>query len=169
MNSITQDARYRYSIMQYAEKYGVARASRKYNKSRSYIYFWKKRYDGSMESLLCQSRRPHSHPREHTQQELNLIRDMRRRNPKLGIVELWARMRARGYTGCVESLWRVMRREGLIATKKEKAKKYNILMVPGRSFACPGYVRLAYCVSYEKIVKALPEFAKLAKEYVQAL
>ncbi len=90
MNSITQDARYRYSIMQYAEKYGVARASRKYNKSRSYIYFWKKRYDGSMESLLCQSRRPHSHPREHTQQELKLIRDMRRRNPKLGIVELWA-------------------------------------------------------------------------------
>ena len=81
MNSITQDARYRYSIMQYAEKYGVARASRKYNKSRSYIYFWKKRYDGSMESLLCQSRRPHSHPREHTQQELKLIRDMRRRNP----------------------------------------------------------------------------------------
>ena len=51
----------------------------------------------------------------------------------------------------------------------EKAKKYNILMGPGRSFACPGYVRLAYCVSYEKIVKALPEFAKLAKEYVQAL
>ena len=51
----------------------------------------------------------------------------------------------------------------------EKAKKYNILMVPGRSFACPGYVRLAYCVSYEKIVKALPEFAKLANEYVQAL
>ena len=51
----------------------------------------------------------------------------------------------------------------------EKAKKYNILMVPGRSFACPGYVRLAYCVSYEKIVKALPEFAKLEKEYVQAL
>lgn len=51
----------------------------------------------------------------------------------------------------------------------EKAKKYNILMVPGSSFACPGYVRLAYCVSYEKIVKALPEFAKLAKEYVQAL
>lgn len=48
----------------------------------------------------------------------------------------------------------------------EKAKKYNILMVPGRSFACPGYVRLAYCVSYEKIVKALPEFAKLAQEYV---
>lgn len=47
----------------------------------------------------------------------------------------------------------------------EAAKKYNILMVPGSSFACPGYVRLAYCVSYETIVKALPKFRELAKEY----
>lgn len=47
----------------------------------------------------------------------------------------------------------------------EAAKKYHILMVPGSSFACPGYVRLAYCVSYETIQKALGEFAKLAKEY----
>lgn len=47
----------------------------------------------------------------------------------------------------------------------EAAKKYNILMVPGASFACPGYVRLAYCVSYETIVNSLPGFAQLAKEY----
>ena len=60
--------------MKYAEKYGVARASRKYNKSRSYIYFWKKRYDGTVESLACQSRRPHRHPTQHTDEELTLIR-----------------------------------------------------------------------------------------------
>ena len=47
----------------------------------------------------------------------------------------------------------------------EAGKKYNILMVPGSSFACPGYVRLAYCVSYETIVNSLPEFNKLAAEY----
>ncbi len=47
----------------------------------------------------------------------------------------------------------------------EAAKKYHILMVPGSSFACPGYVRLAYCVSYETIQNALPEFQKLAEEY----
>lgn len=46
-----------------------------------------------------------------------------------------------------------------------EAKKYNILIVPGSSFACPGYVRMAYCVSYETIVNSLPEFAKLAKQY----
>ena len=47
----------------------------------------------------------------------------------------------------------------------EAGKKYNILMVPGSSFACPGYVRLAYCVSYETICNSLPEFRKLAAEY----
>ena len=38
-------------------------------------------------------------------------------------------------------------------------------MVPGSSFACPGYVRLAYCVSYDTIINSLPEFKKLAEEF----
>ena len=45
-----------------------------------------------------------------------------------------------------------------------EAKKYNILIVPGSSFGCPGYVRIAYCVAYETIVNSLPKFAELAKE-----
>lgn len=45
------------------------------------------------------------------------------------------------------------------------AKKYHILIVPGTSFACPGYVRIAYCVAYETIVNSLPAFEKLAKDY----
>ena len=45
------------------------------------------------------------------------------------------------------------------------AKKYNLLLVPGSSFACPGYVRIAYCVSYETIVNSLPKFKELAAEY----
>lgn len=55
-----------------------------------------------------------------------------------------------------------------VADEKEfcaKAKEYNILIVPGSSFACPGYVRLAYCVSYETIVNSLPKFKELAKNY----
>lgn len=47
----------------------------------------------------------------------------------------------------------------------QAAKKYNILMVPGSAFAGPGYVRLAYCVSYETIVNSMPGFKKLAAEY----
>ena len=84
--SITQDMAYRQSLMKYAEKYGVSRASRKYNKSRSYIYSWKARWDGSVASLACRSRRPHS----------------------LGLIELWYRLKQRGYTRRPESLFRVM-------------------------------------------------------------
>ena len=89
MHSVTQDMRYRQTLLEYAQKNGVSRASRKYNKSRSYIHFWKARYDGTKESLADRSRRPHSHPNQHTSEELKLIRDMRRRNPKLGMIEFW--------------------------------------------------------------------------------
>lgn len=45
------------------------------------------------------------------------------------------------------------------------AKKHNILIVPGSAFGCPGYFRIAYCVDYEMIERALPGFQKLAEEY----
>ena len=47
----------------------------------------------------------------------------------------------------------------------QAAKKHHILIVPGSSFACPGYVRLAYCVSYDTILNSMPGFAKLAEEF----
>lgn len=47
----------------------------------------------------------------------------------------------------------------------EVCKKHNILVVPGTSFACPGYVRISYCVSYEQIERALPAFEAVAGEY----
>lgn len=45
-----------------------------------------------------------------------------------------------------------------------RAKEHNILAVPGKSFACPGYVRLAYCVSYDTIINSLPHFEALMRE-----
>lgn len=47
----------------------------------------------------------------------------------------------------------------------ERAKKYDLLMVPGDSFGCPGYVRISYCVPTERIEKALPLFQQLIDEY----
>lgn len=46
----------------------------------------------------------------------------------------------------------------------ERAKKYNILAVPGSTFGCGGFVRIAYCVSYDTIVNSLPKFKELAEE-----
>ena len=134
--SITQDMAYRQSLMKYAEKYGVSRASRKYNKSRSYIYFWRSRWDGTEASLACQSRRPHSHPNQHTEAELKLIRDMRRTNPDLGLPELWHRLKKRGYSRRPESLFRVMRKLGLSPQPKRqepyKPKPYEQMQYPGQ-------------------------------------
>lgn len=46
-----------------------------------------------------------------------------------------------------------------------EGKKHHILMVKGGAFGCPGYVRLAYCVSHETIKNSLAAFAKLAEVY----
>lgn len=48
----------------------------------------------------------------------------------------------------------------------EEAKKFNLLIVPGSAFGCPGHFRLSYCISYEKIEKSLAAFDKLAKIYL---
>lgn len=47
----------------------------------------------------------------------------------------------------------------------EKAKEYELLLVPSDSFGFPGYVRISYCVATEMIERALPAFSKLAKAY----
>ena len=136
MTTVTQDMRYRQSQMKYAEKYGVSRASRRYNKSRSYIYFWKARYNGSMESLVCRSRRPHHHPNQHTDEEVRLIKNLKRRNPNLGLNELWYRACKNGYQRRPESMFRLMRRLGLIpakpAKKKYLPKPYEQMQYPGQ-------------------------------------
>lgn len=136
MNNITQDMKYKQSLVIFALKHGVSRASRKYNKPRSTIYFWLSRYNGSIESLDCQSRRPHAHPNQHTQEELDLVRRMRRRNPDLGLCEFWCRLRQKGYSRTIVSLYRVMRRIGLSSLPKPKKKyipkPYEKMLFPGQ-------------------------------------
>ena len=160
---------YRQSLMKYAEKYGVSRASRKYNKSRSYIYFWRARWDGSVESLACQSRRPHSHPNRHTEAELKLIRDMRRRNPQLGLVELWHRLKQRGYTRRPESLFRVMRKLGMFPQEKKKKtytpKPYQQMTRPGERIQVDVKVVPRRCIADPELrlfqYTAIDEFSRI--------
>ena len=167
--SITQDMAYRQSLIKYVEKHGVKRASRKYNKSRSYIYFWKARWDGTAESLACRSRRPHSHPNQHTEAELKLIWDMRRRNPQLGMVELWHRLRQRGYTRRPESLFRVMRKLGLFPPKEKKPackpKPYQQMTYPGQRIQVDVKVVPRHCIADPELrlfqYTAIDEFTRL--------
>ena len=161
--------KYRQSLMNYAKKYGVSRASRKYNRSRSYIYFWLNRYDGSLESLACQSRRPHSHPKQHTDDELKLIRNMRRRNPDLGMIELWHRLKVRGYTRRPESLFRVMRRLNMFPMAKEKhkyiPKPYEQMQYPGQRVQIDVKVVPRRCIANPELklyqYTAIDEYSRL--------
>ena len=47
----------------------------------------------------------------------------------------------------------------------ERAKKYDLLLVPGTDFGCSGYFRVSYCIATETIERSLPLFKKLAAEY----
>ena len=136
MNKITQTMRFRQAIIQYAEKHGVTKAAIRYHTNRQYIYRWRKRYDGTLESLADRSHRPHHHPNQHTEEELKLIRDMRRRNPNTGLVVFWVKLRQRGYTRSVSGLYRVLTRSGQMAVKlpnpKYIPKPYEQMRYPGQ-------------------------------------
>lgn len=110
--------------MTHVKNHGVSQTNRKYNRSRSYIYYWLSRYDGDIEFLASKSKRPKHHPSQHTEAETKFITDMRRRNPDLGLIELWQRMRPRGYTRRPESLYRTMRKLNMFPKEKPK-KKYT--------------------------------------------
>ncbi len=136
MNKITQTMRYRQSLIHYAQKHGVTQAAIHYRTNRQYIYRWLKRYDGTLQSLADRSHRPHSHPNQHTEEELKLIRDMRRRNPNTGLVVFWVKLRQRGYTRSVSGLYRVLIKSGQMAEKlpnpKYIPKPYEEMQYPGQ-------------------------------------
>lgn len=136
MTSITQDMRYRLSLINYANKYGVSKAAVKYKTNRQYIYRWKRRYDGSIESLRDRSRRPHHHPNQHTPAEIKLISDMRRRNPDAGLVVFWVKLMRRGYSRSIPGLYRFLRKRGIMAVHppnpKYIPKPYEQMTYPGQ-------------------------------------
>jgi hypothetical protein len=76
MKSITQDIKFRLSILSFAEKFGVTKAAIKYHTNRQLVYRFKQRYDDSAQLLLPKSRRPHSPPNQHTDDEITLIKNM---------------------------------------------------------------------------------------------
>ena len=122
-----------------------------------------------MESLASQSLRPHSHLNQHTEAELKLIRDMRRRNPDLGMLELWYRLKKRGYTRRPESLFRVMRKLGLFpqAEKKPvyKPKPYEQMTHPGERVPVDVKVVPRQCIADPELrlfqYTAIDEFTRL--------
>ena len=105
MAILTQDLLFKQAVIRCSQKNGVTEAAKRYKKTRQWIYYWLRRYDGTLESLKEKSRRPHHHPNEHTEQELTLIANMWRRNTDTGLVDFWVKLRERGYERTIPALF----------------------------------------------------------------
>ena len=125
MNSITQDIQYKQSVVKYSLKHGVTKAAIKFKMHRKTIYRWREKYDGTAQSLKNKSRRPHSHPNEHTEEEIKLIKNYKYKNKETGLVVLWIKLRKAGYTRSITSLYRVMQRIGIYSKAPSKKKEYE--------------------------------------------
>ena len=136
MTTLTQTLKRRQAVVKYSFRYGVTKASIRYNVSRPTIYKWRNRYNGHLSSLKDLSRRPHSHARQHTNEELTMIQNFRRRNPNAGLVVLWVKLMRRGYTRSISGLYRVLRRteQGRIKLPNPKyvPKEYEKMQYPGQ-------------------------------------
>ena len=132
MESIAQKKRYLpheittklNSVKLYRQTKDIGFVCRRYHISKASLMRWNKQYDGTKESLLAKSHRPHSqHPNAHTEQELKWIRDYHRRNPDISICELYGKLREdKAYSRHPGSLYRVFVRLGY-RKKAESTKK----------------------------------------------
>ncbi len=135
MNTITQTMLFRQALVKYSYKHGVTKAAIKYKTNRQYVYRWRNRYDGTLQSLADKSHKPHSHPNQHTEEEIKLISDMRRRNPHDGLVVFWVKLMQRGYTRSITGLYRILRKRNEMAIKPKNPKyipkPYEPMHYPG--------------------------------------
>lgn len=119
--SITQEMRYRDSVLRYAKKHSVAKAAIKFNEPDKTIYRWQKKWLVSgkdIHSLANGSRKPKSHPNTHTDKEITLVKNLRRRNPNIGLQDLWLKARDRGYTRTMQGLSKLLKRLGCPTEQK---------------------------------------------------
>lgn len=156
MATITQDMRYRLSLINYAEKHGVIKAAVKYKTNRQYIYRWKRRFDGSIASLRELSRRPHHRPNQHSPSEIKLISDLRRRNPDAGLVVFWVKLRQRGYSRSIPGLYRFLKKKGIMAVHppnpKYIPKPYEQMDYPGQRIQIDVKFVPSVCLKNSKVI-----------------
>lgn len=137
MNTITHSQRYLphqlntkfFAVKLYRTGVGVDFVCRRYHISKSSLMRWNKKFDGTRESLMDKSHRPHSpHPNSHTEQELKWIKDLHRRNPHISVCELYGKLRLqKGYSRHPGSLYRIFVKLGFSSkapsTKKKRRNK----------------------------------------------
>ena len=155
--------KYRMSAIKNAERFGVQRAAVNCHTSPASIYRWRKMLrdsNGDIRALGSKSRRPKRHSKAHTKAEIKLIKDMRRRNPNLGLQDLWLRLQNRGYTRTIQGLEKVLKRLKIPTNPKtkpsptcKKNKLYEPMTYPGERIQMDVKYVPKECLSPEFIAK----------------
>lgn len=110
MDIITEEMRHRERVVKHAIKMdNNSTAARRYHTSRMQVKRWRDRYDGTVESLANRSRRPHSHPKQHTEDELTLIKKTYQRYGHEGLAQVFVECNKRGYTRSYDSMCKQIR------------------------------------------------------------
>ena len=136
MNIITQNLKFRQSVVKYYYKNGGTATAAQYKISRRTVYRWVEKYDGTIKSLADKSRRPHTSPKAHTAEEIKLIKDYKYKNKGTGLVVLWVKLRRAGYERSITSLYRMLIKLKIYkkAPSKKKVyepKEYHQMTYPG--------------------------------------
>ena len=123
MNIVTQEARKKQEIVKQAIKNGKSATSRKYGVSLSTLKRWCKKYDGTWQSLLEKSHRPHSHPKRHTQKEERQIKNSFKKNyVRYGWDGVYSDLIRKGYNRSFSGMVYAAKRMGLTEQKKQQKK-----------------------------------------------
>ena len=114
------------AVIFYRQGNSIKSVCRRYKISKSSLMRWNKRYNGKKTSLEDKSHRPYTkHPNSHTDEEIRWIKNYIRRNPNIGLSELYGKLRKkRNYSKDIASLYRVLVRMKYINPNKDKKKKY---------------------------------------------
>ncbi|MCQ4023397.1 MULTISPECIES: DDE-type integrase/transposase/recombinase [unclassified Ruminococcus] len=137
MNILTQEAKKKQAAVKFAIRKGKSEASRRYGVSLSSIKRWCKRYDGTWQSLVEKSHRPHSNPNRHTKKEERQIKNsFKKKFARYGWDGVYQDLLRKGYTRSFSGMVYAAKRLGLKENKKPKKKsreqrRYPELKTPG--------------------------------------
>ena len=128
---ITEEMRYRERVVQYAIKSNNAVAARRYHTSRQQVQRWRKKYDGTTASLSNKSTRPHSHPNQHTKEEIELVKRMHRKYSFEGLAQVYRSLIDAGYARTYQSMQKQLRKLRLKQPEKKKYPKSKYKTIKG--------------------------------------
>ena len=137
MKKDTQETAFRQRVLTYQQNgHSVTETANRYHISRKTVYKWRKRWDGTRESLEDRSRRPKHSPRQQTEAEIKLVKRQAKRYKWRDIILAYQGARERGYKrsfGCFsKTVRKLQEQKPWKARKKRTNKPYQRADYPGQ-------------------------------------